>query len=69
MRSMNNNKDKISCRECRHYYITWEQDFPNACRVMGFKAKTMPDRIAHQTSGMVCQLFAPKNPGDENKRR
>jgi len=65
---MKNNKEKISCRGCRHFYITWEQAFPNACRAMGFKSKTMPDLITHEASGMVCQQFVAKKRDNGNKR-
>lgn len=50
----------INCRNCRHYYITWQPRNPNGCRVMGFMSKLMPSAHVLQNSGRECQLFSPK---------
>lgn len=50
----------VSCRDCRHYYVSWDKEFPHGCRAMGFKSKTSPSVSVRQASGMDCQLFAPK---------
>ena len=31
-----------SCGDCKHYYVTWDKDFPYGCKAMGFKSRTYP---------------------------
>ena len=50
----------VSCRECRHYYVSWDKEFPHGCKAMRFKSKTSPSVSVRQASGMDCQLFALK---------
>jgi hypothetical protein len=51
---------KVNCRECRHYYITFDAAAPYGCRAYGFKAKITPSLAVYQSSGMHCTLFSPK---------
>lgn len=51
---------KVNCRECRHYYITFDANAPYGCRVYGFKSKQVPSVAVYQSSGMHCTLFMPK---------
>lgn len=53
---------KIDCFKCRHFYITWEKNFPYGCKAMKFKTKNMPSKVVHQSSGMECLKF------EKNKR-
>ena len=53
------------CRECRHFYITWEPDFPYGCRGFGMKSRYMPYLEVFRSSGKSCQLFIRS----ENKQR
>jgi hypothetical protein len=51
---------KINCRICKHFYITWNQNFPYGCRAIGFKAKKLPSMEVKKTSGIDCQRFSKK---------
>ena len=51
---------KVNCRDCRHYYITFDVNAPYGCRVYGFKSKLTPSLAVYQSSGMHCGLFQPK---------
>lgn len=50
----------ISCRNCRHYYITWDKNFPYGCRALNFKSKSMPAAAVRAASGIPCLSFARK---------
>jgi hypothetical protein len=52
--------ERINCRKCVHFYVTWDKKFPYGCRAMGFKTQTMPSLRVFQTSGMDCLQFAEK---------
>ena len=46
-----------SCGDCKHYYVTWDKDFPYGCKAMGFKSRTYPAQEVRNASGMDCKLF------------
>jgi hypothetical protein len=50
----------VACHRCRYYKITWQKSHPYACRAHGFKSKRNPSLIVYESSGLKCQLFAPK---------
>jgi hypothetical protein len=58
-RSMKDDEEKIACKKCRHFHITWNKDFPRGCRVMGFKSRSAPSVLVLKSSGMSCRLFEP----------
>jgi len=49
-----------ACQLCIHYYVTHEPATPHGCRAMHFKSAQIPSRVVFSSSGMECQLFAPK---------
>jgi hypothetical protein len=52
---------RIDCRRCRHYFVTWDEDFPHGCRRMGFKSRQSPcDEVRHAMNGRPCRLFEQK---------
>ena len=51
---------KINCRECKHYFITFDVSAPYGCRIFGFKGKVMPSILVYQSSGIMCSAFLPK---------
>ncbi|MDY6822409.1 MAG: uracil-DNA glycosylase [Thermodesulfobacteriota bacterium] len=53
-------KKRIRCADCKHFYITWDEQFPYGCRAMGFKGKRSPATTVLNASEMPCQLFSPK---------
>lgn len=56
------NKDltRINCRECIHYYVTWDTTNPYGCKAMGFKGKLMPSIAVFNSTGKHCLLFEKK---------
>lgn len=48
------------CLQCIHYYVTHEPAMPYGCRAMHFKSAHNPAQVVLSSSGMECQLFAPK---------
>jgi hypothetical protein len=51
---------QIACRNCRHYYVTWDARFPYGCRAHGFKSGRNPAQDVLLASGLECLLFTPK---------
>ena len=49
-----------NCRQCLHFYITYDAQKPYGCRAMGFKSRTNPAQVVFQSSGLHCQLFSAK---------
>ena len=54
--------NRIACRDCRCYIVTWDSHFPHGCRAHGFKSKKSPSMQVYEASGMQCLLFTPKKP-------
>ena len=52
--------EKINCRNCKHYFITWEKNMPYGCRAFGFKARQIPSLVVFQSSGKPCQAYEEK---------
>lgn len=50
--------EKINCKACKYYYITWDRNFPNGCKAYGFKCKEMPSVFVFKSSGDCCKGFA-----------
>jgi hypothetical protein len=55
-----NHSNRIDCRKCKFFYITWDKNFPYGCKALGFKSMTMPSIQAMKASGLPCQYFSPK---------
>lgn len=53
--------ERPDCRSCRHYYVTWDANFPRGCRALGFKGRKDPGLSVFESSGMACQLFEPRD--------
>jgi hypothetical protein len=58
---------KVACIKCRFYQITWEPRNPYACTAHGFKSHRNPALVVFESSGIECQLFAPKEHPREAK--
>ncbi len=48
------NKKRINCYTCRHFYITWDENYPKGCMAFGFKTKYFPHNVVISASGMKC---------------
>ncbi len=57
----------MNCIKCRHYYITWDKNFPHGCRAMGFKCREMPSTVVKKSSEIECLLFEKKPEKDGKK--
>ena len=55
----NDSKLPPRCRNCRHYYITFDTNFPYGCRELGFKSAREPMRDVIESSGQICLYFSP----------
>lgn len=53
--------NKVNCRGCKYFHITWDKASPYGCKAMGFKSKFMPSIIVVQTTGKACLSFHPKS--------
>ena len=62
------NTPRIDCRKCRHYYVTWEANFPHGCTVYEFKGKLMPSSTVWEATGTACEHFAEKQKGPAGKK-
>ncbi|HCV89371.1 MAG TPA: uracil-DNA glycosylase [Alphaproteobacteria bacterium] len=49
-----------NCFECRHHFITHEQQRPYGCRRFGFKAPFLPSQIVFRETGMKCAYYEPR---------
>jgi hypothetical protein len=60
---MKDRNKKIDCHKCKHFYVTWDKNFPHGCKAMGFKSKSIPSTAVYEASGISCQQYDPKNVG------
>jgi hypothetical protein len=60
-------KEKIDCFTCRHFYVTWDKKHPKGCRAMGFKSREMPSIAVFESSGMKCLRYKPKEISAQRK--
>jgi hypothetical protein len=58
------NPEKVDCFQCRHFFITWDKNFPRGCHALGFKSREMPSQMVFQASGMQCMKFEKKETPD-----
>ncbi|MCB4358777.1 hypothetical protein [Quatrionicoccus australiensis] len=48
------------CNACEHFHITFDPNFRYGCRALAFKSRRLPERDVIESSGQLCQFFAPK---------
>ncbi|MBU0698331.1 MAG: uracil-DNA glycosylase [Proteobacteria bacterium] len=51
---------KTDCHRCRHYYVTYDKDFPYGCKAMGFKSRQNPYIVVRNSSEHECLSMEPK---------
>ena len=51
---------RINCLKCKHYYVTWEQTFPNGCRMYNVKAKQLPSKLVLDSTKKMCEFYEIK---------
>jgi len=54
--------NRINCRKCKYYYVTWEAGKPHGCKAYGFKSAQIPSMVVKRSSGAECSLFTLKHP-------
>lgn len=64
---MTRKAERISCHQCKYFYVTWDNSFPYGCKANGFKGKIMPSLMVFQASGKSCLSFEPKEKKLERK--
>ena len=58
----NSNKNqKLDCRKCAHFFVTWEKNCPYGCRAYGFKGPQMPSIVVKSSSGESCNFFKQRS--------
>lgn len=58
---------KPNCKECRHFYITWNPQTPNGCRRFGIQCKDRPSQIVAMAGQGECQGFEEKKRPESKK--
>ncbi len=48
---------KVNCLRCEHFYVTWNPKFPRACRIFGFKGRSIPSIQVKRITGVACCAF------------
>lgn len=54
------NLERIDCKKCGYFYITWEARFPNGCRLFRIKSKQIPSIVVYKSTGTRCENFVQK---------
>lgn len=50
-----------TCKNCKHFYVTYNTNYPWGCKAFGFISKKYPYLEVSITSGMKCALFLYNN--------
>ncbi len=58
--NMANDREKIDCFTCKHFYITWNKRYARGCKAMGFKSEQIPSQVVRQASGIECARYERK---------
>jgi len=53
---------KVNCKRCIYYFVTWEASAPHGCKAFGFKTKNIPSIEVKKSSGVVCGMYKEKKP-------
>lgn len=54
------NVKNVNCIKCKYFYITWDKNFPNGCKLFGFKGLKMPSITVVEATGSPCVNFSEK---------
>jgi len=54
-------ENRLDCRKCMHFYITWDDSYPFGCRAFGIKSRQIPSMVVSLHSGYRCRMFKNKN--------
>ncbi|MDP4941173.1 MAG: hypothetical protein QNL95_05345 [OM182 bacterium] len=59
-------EQRVNCYGCKHFFITWDKEFPYGCRKMEFRSKRLPSDDVIEADGQRC-LAREENSGLPNK--
>jgi hypothetical protein len=48
------------CRDCQHYWITYEAQHPWGCRAFGIASTRLPAAVVREATGKPCDAFELK---------
>ena len=51
---------KINCKRCSYYYVTWDKNQPHGCKAFGFKSKAIPSIEVLKNSAKPCTYYKQK---------
>lgn len=58
---------RVNCYGCRHFFITWDKEFPYGCRKMEFRSKRLPSDDVIEADGQHC-LAREESPREQQLR-
>jgi hypothetical protein len=50
----------VECTKCNYFKITWEKNFPYACKAFGFKSQLHPSTEVLKAAGKECNKYSLK---------
>ena len=50
----------VNCRQCAHFNITWDRNFPYGCKAFGLKTKRITSTEVYLSSGKECLKYQAK---------
>lgn len=50
-------EQRVNCMQCKHYFVTWDNNAPKGCKAFGFKSSTIPSIVVKRSSGEVCLKY------------
>ncbi|WP_456402030.1 uracil-DNA glycosylase [Persephonella sp.] len=53
----------VNCYKCKHFFITWDRNFPYGCKAYNFKSRLLPSIEVKSASGKECLSFERKDKG------
>ncbi|PLT35918.1 uracil-DNA glycosylase [Bacillus sp. V5-8f] len=51
---------KINCMTCKHFFVTWDRNFPRGCKAFQFKTAVLPSQEVLRASGRQCMKYEKK---------
>ncbi len=52
--------NRVDCFQCEYFAVTWDANFPRACKLYGFKSAGIPSATVFKASGAKCMGFVAK---------